>query len=203
METTFPPVHFGRAMDDPDSDQLVRLVSAAAAGDQSAWRDIVDRCSPRVFAVVRAQCRDDELAEEIVQSAFCTVVQKLSEYEEGGRFEAWLLRIAMNRLRDEMRRRSRQAVPTDAATLVDLAGGGQDATGEEGGGVPDGLLLQGLQRLPDADQEILHLRHVGGLSFKEISEALETPIGTLLARHHRALRKLRQLLQESIPEDSE
>ena len=187
-------------MDDSDSEQLVRLVAAAAAGDQAAWRDIVERCTPRVHAVVRAQCRDDELAEEIVQSAFCTVVQKLPEYEEGGRFEAWLLRIAMNRLRDEMRRRSRQAVPTDATTLVEMAGGARDLSAEDGGLLPDGQLLQGLQRLPEADQEILHLRHVGGLSFKEISEALETPIGTLLARHHRALRKLKQILEESAPE---
>ncbi|MBC02397.1 MAG: hypothetical protein CMJ34_03705 [Phycisphaerae bacterium] len=184
-------------MEDSDSEQLVRLVSAAAAGDQTAWRDIVERCTPRVHAVVRAQCRDDELAEEIVQSAFCTVVQKLPEYEEGGRFEAWLMRIAMNRLRDEMRRRARQAVPTDAPTLVGMAGGTDDPPTDGGGLVPDGRLHQALQRLPDADREILHLRHVGGLSFKEISEALETPIGTLLARHHRALRKLKQLLEEA------
>ena len=109
-------------MDDTDPEQLVRLVAAAAAGDQKAWRDIVERCTPRVHAVVRAQCRDDDLAEEIVQSAFCTVVQKLSEYQEGGRFEAWLLRIAMNRLRDEMRRRGRQAVSTDTSTMVEIAG---------------------------------------------------------------------------------
>lgn len=191
-------------MDDTDSEQLVRLVAAAASGDQAAWRDIVERCTPRVYAVVRAQCRDDELAEEIVQSAFCTVVQKLPEYEEGGRFEAWLLRIAMNRLRDEMRRRSRQAVPTDASTLVEMAGGAQDPPARgEAGLIPDGSLLQGMQRLSEADQEILHLRHVGGLSFKEISSALDTPIGTLLARHHRALRKLKQILEQSAEEGSE
>ena len=182
-------------MDDHDSEQLVRLVSAAAAGDQAAWRAIVERCAPRVHAVVRSQCRDDDLAEEIVQSAFCTVVQKLADYEEGGRFEAWLLRIAMNRLRDEMRRRARQATPTEATTLVGLAGGADDAASNEGAPMTDGRLLEALQRLSEADREIIHLRHVGGLSFKEISEALEAPIGTLLARHHRALRKLRQLLE--------
>lgn len=190
-------------MDDADPEQLVRLVSAAAAGDQAAWRDIVQRCTPRVHAVVRAQCRDDELAEEIVQSAFCTVVQKLPEYQEGGRFEAWLLRIAMNRLRDEMRRRNRQAVPTDASTLVGMAGGTEDPPSEGDGLIPQGRLLQAMERLSEADREILHLRHVGGLSFKEISEALGTPIGTLLARHHRALRKLKQQLEESALEGLE
>ena len=109
--------------------------------------------------------------------------------------EAWVLRIAMNRLRDEMRRRARQATPTDATTLVSLAGGGTEDSDEEEGVVADGRLQEALGRLSDADREIIHLRHVGGLSFKEISETLDAPIGTLLARHHRALRKLRQLLE--------
>jgi RNA polymerase sigma-70 factor (ECF subfamily) len=188
-------------MDDTDPEQLVRLVAAAAAGDQKAWRDIVERCTPRVHAVVRAQCRDDDLAEEIVQSAFCTVVQKLSAYQEGGRFEAWLLRIAMNRLRDEMRRRGRQAVSTDTSTMVEIAG--VPETASSAGGLPGGRLAEALGRLSEADREIIHLRHVGGLSFKEISAALETPIGTLLARHHRALKKMKDLLDQTPMEDRE
>lgn len=183
-------------MEDSDSEHLALLVSAAARGDQSAWRSIVERCAPRMHAILRAQCRDDELAEEIVQSTFCTVVRKLPEYEEGGRFEPWLMRIAMNRLRDEMRRRGRQAVPTDSATLIGLAGG-VDQPAPDAEALPTGPLLQSLERLSEADREVLHLRHVGGLSFKEISEALETPIGTLLARHHRALKKLRGFLEDA------
>ena len=49
--------------------------------------------------------------------------------------------------------------------------------------------------MPDSDREILFLRHVSGLSFKELSEALDAPVGTLLARHHRALKKLKTLLE--------
>lgn len=182
-------------MDDDSPDLIADLVARAAEGDQSAWRDLVERCAPRLHAVLRVQCRDEDLAEEIVQSTFCTVVRKLPEYREGGRFQSWLMRIAMNRLRDEMRRRSRQARPTDAATMVDLAG-----EVEEPGvpaELPRGPLLRCLERLSEADREIVYLRHVGGLSFKELAEALETPLGTLLARHHRALKKLRGLLLEA------
>jgi RNA polymerase sigma-70 factor (ECF subfamily) len=183
-------------MDEFDSEQLALLVARAARGDEDAWRRIVERCAPRMHAILRAQCRDDDLAEEIVQSTFCTVVRTLATYEEGGRFESWLMRIAMNRLRDEMRRRGRQAVPTESSTLIGLAGGVEPADEPDAGRLEGRRLRQALDRLSEADREIIHLRHVGGLGFKQIAEALDTPIGTLLARHHRALRKLRASLED-------
>lgn len=188
-------------MDDSESEQLARLVERASRGDEDAWRAIVERCAPRMHAILRAQCRDEDLAEEIVQSTFCTVVRMLPSYEEGGRFESWLMRIAMNRLRDEMRRRGRQAVPTEEGVLVGLAGGGEEAAPTDAN--RSLRLQQALDRLSEADREIIHLRHVGGLGFKQIAEALDTPIGTLLARHHRALRKLRGLLEGTEAEEAE
>ena len=181
-------------MDERTPEDLAELLASAAGGDDDAWRAIVETYLPKVHAVVCAQCRDPELAEEITQSAFCTIVSKLSDYQEVGRFESWLLRIAMNRLRDEMRRRKRHAVPTEESTLVGLAGAEKrDQEGPER--ALGGRILAGVDRLPDSDREILFLRHVSGLSFKELSEALDAPVGTLLARHHRALKKLKTLLE--------
>ena len=51
-----------------------------------------------------------------------------------------------------------------------------------------------LSQLGEADREIIDLRHVGGMSFKQMAEHLGEPLGTLLARHHRALAKLRAIL---------
>ena len=48
--------------------------------------------------------------------------------------------------------------------------------------------------LPEADREVLHLRHTGGLTFPEIAELLAQPLGTVLARTHRAHKKLARLL---------
>ncbi len=186
-----------------ESDQFSPLVAAAADGDEQAWRSLVEATAPKLVAVLRSHCRDEELAEEIAQSTFCTLVQKLDRYEESGRFEPWLMRIAMNRLRDEMRRRGRQAVPVDGQVLTHLAGEGA-STSEDGRISIESEALQGaLDRLSDADREVIHLRHVGGLSFKEIAEALEAPVGTLLARHHRALRKLREALADHVREPEE
>ena len=171
--------------------QLVR----AAAGDSAAWRVVVNAFAPRVHGLLRAQCRDDELAEDITQSTFCTIATKLGSYIENGRFEAWLFRIAMNRLRDEMRRRARQARTMDGEAFKRVAGASNNESGFVSVEVRDQLRLA-LSRMTEADREIIDLRHIGGLSFKALSDFYEEPVGTLLARHHRALKKLKAMLVE-------
>ena len=178
-----------------NSGELERLLKLAAGGDSSAWRAIVALYAPRIFGIVRAQCRDDELSEEIVQSTFCTLAAKIASYVESGRFESWLFRIAMNRLRDEMRRRSRQARSSTDEAFV-----GMPDTRERGGRglAPEvrSKLELALARLSESDREIIDLRHTGGLSFKALSDYYEEPVGTLLARHHRALKKLKAILED-------
>ncbi len=174
---------------------LEETLQRAAAGDDTAWRDVVEAYTPRVFGLIRAQCGSADLAEEITQSTFCTVVERIGRYSEVGRFESWLFRIAMNRLRDEMRRRRRQANPVESETLVGLAGAGDDAPdGSREGGEDVAGLQDALARLSEADRQVIHLRHFTGLSFAAIAEILGEPLGTVLARQHRALKKLRQHL---------
>ena len=175
--------------------QLERLLADAVRGDADAWRAIVARFAPRVHGLIVAQCRNDDLAEEITQSAFCTVAAKLAGYVESGRFEAWLFRIAMNRLLDEMRRRSRHARPIDYEPLRSVPD--QRARGVTAAEVEiHERLRMALETLSEGDREIIEMRHTGGMSFKALSDYFDEPLGTLLARHHRALRKLRTALEK-------
>lgn len=179
---------------------LDTTLEAACRGDQSAWRRIVDLYAPRVYGLLRSQCGDAELAEEIAQSVFCTLAAKLTGdigYVEQGKFEAWVFRIAINRLRDEMRRRKRQAVNVDHSALEERAA----RPAGDGAPVRDDdeyrALRQAMECLSPADRQIIEYRYVGGLSFKQMAELLDEPLGTILARQHRALRKLRDLLDGS------
>lgn len=177
----------------PDNLAVQEWLRRAADGDEEAWRHLIEAYAGRVFALVKSQCHDAELAEEITQSTFCTIVSKLASYTELGRFEPWLFRIAMNRLRDEMRRRVRHARPVESDTLAALAGGGDVSV------PPDredlGALTRALQQLSEADNRVVTLRHLAGMSFRQIADLLEEPLGTVLARQHRALRKLRDLIE--------
>jgi len=190
-------------------------LARAAAGDGEAWRDVVAHWTPRVFALLLKQCRDRELAEELTQATFVKVVTRIERYRERGRFEAWLFRVAMNHLRDEMRRRRRQATPVDPTGGDDAEGARTPRLGDAGRNVrgetaeqPSPLdrmaleedlvrLRDAVGRLPEADQEVLLLRHTAGLSFAQIAESLGQPLGTVLARGHRALGKLRKMLADA------
>ena len=136
------------------------------------------------------------------------------DWQPGG-FGPWLFRIAMNRLRDEMRRRKRQA------RSMDMTGGRSDENGqwaavedkitlrrpadaapaeEASKGEQIERLREAVGRLNEADQQILYLRHTAGLSFAQIADTLNEPLGTVLARGHRALNKLRKILGDDSSE---
>ncbi len=202
-------------------DALPDVLRRARRGDESAWSALLDAYGRRVFGLLMRKCGDRELAEELTQATFVKLVQTLRDpqrgasYVERGKFEAWLFRVAVNALRDEMRRRKRQATPTDMSPAA-ASGSAERASGwaEQQTRVVSGIstpaanprealeqseqidqLRRCVARLPEADRDILELRHTAGLSFAEIAETLEQPLGTVLARAHRAVRKLRAMMQ--------
>ncbi len=197
----------------PDLDRLLR---DAQAGDQHAWTALVNLYARRLFALAKSRLRNEDTAEELVQSVFATLAQSLAAgtYDDRGKFEAWLFRVAMNRIRDEIRRRKRSAarfgnsagasgnaIEAGPAALDHVAAPGGDA--DQSAGLSEAeqsrasldALRAALEHLPDRDREIIELRHHGGLSFNQIADLLSEPVGTLLARHHRALRKLRKHIE--------
>jgi len=176
------------------------ILARAAKGDAAAWRVVVEYWSPRIYAYLRSNTRNQELAEEITQSVFCTIARKLADYVEQGHFQAWIFRIAINRLRDEMRRRKLHAKPMDSDILTDVAP--QKAVAEKANAEEIQALHEAMDQLPDSDRAIIDLRHQGGMSFQQIAVMLSEPLGTLLARHHRAIRKLRDLMRRHMGDDS-
>jgi RNA polymerase sigma-70 factor (ECF subfamily) len=201
------------------------MLRQAAGGDAEAWRRLVEAYHRRVYGLIVRQCGDRDLADEITQVTFVKLVEKLRTdadethggvYEERGRFEPWLFRVAMNGLRDEMRRRRRQATGTGwdggEPDQPDVAEDPAQRTGPDraaGGDPLDAvsraeqltLVEAAMADLGDADREVLHLRHTAGLSFPEIAQTLGQPLGTVLARAHRALGKLRKRLEQQLGAD--
>lgn len=162
----------------------------------------MDLYARRVFAMARSRLHNDELAEEITQSVFVTIATKLNGqgdgngYSEQGKFEPWLFRITMNRVRDYCRKRARHATPTAPEHMGGLSAAPETDHAERDAGMKEmSRLRSAMEQLSDRDREIIELRHHGQMSFKQIAEISGDPIGTLLARHHRALKKLRDLLE--------
>ncbi len=182
---------------EPEPDPFAAVLDRAARGDERAWKEIIERFGGRVFALARSRCRNSDVAEEIAQSVFATVAAKLRQglYAERGRFESWLFRVTMNRVRDEARRRRRQPVVAEGDDV--LAREADRTSAAERGPAPADLdaLRGAIEQLSETDREVIELRHHAGLSFKQMSDLLDEPVGTLLARHHRALRKIREIME--------
>ncbi len=179
------------------SDDLTDVLARAASGEDAAWTELVQLYSKRLFALARSRLGSVELAEEVVQSVLVTVATKMTggAYAESGRFEPWLFRVAMNRIRDEIRRQRRSLAQTNGH-VPEIA---IDSRAEDTDDRIDSL-RRALQEIPDADREVIELRHHGQMSFKEIAILTDEPLGTLLARHHRALRKIRSLIEADATE---
>ncbi len=148
------------------------------------------RYRERVINVVHRMCGDVGLAEDAAQEAFVRAWQSLPRYDHRGTFAAWLCRIAVNRALDHLRRdrptvdvellplRSREPGPERRAEEVELQERVQEA----------------VLALPLASRTALVLREYEGLSYREIAETLDIPIGTVMSRLNYARSRLREML---------
>lgn len=187
-----PSERMPEASSPPDA-ALAGLVERARQRDEEAWVALLDRYASRVFALALSRLRCREAAEDVSQSVFATLSECLvgGGYREEGRFEAWLFRIANNRVRDEVRRARRRPGASDSGALEaedPLSASAEDLD----------ALRRAVARLGEREQEVLSLRHQAQLAFADIGELTGEPVGTVLARHHRALAKLRAILEPEI-----
>ena len=176
----------------PAAMTIESVIARAQRGDAEAFDELVDRYAGRLCGFFRRMLGRRAEADDLVQEVFVRVVQTIERYREDGRFESWLFRIAANLARDRMR----GCRKTDAA--------GSPAGFEEAAAAQrDPLVLQedvdrlqsAMGRLPDAEREVILLRHYGQLQFDEIAALMETPLGTALARGHRGFAKLREWIE--------
>ena len=178
------------------------LAAAAQSGDLGAFNELVRRYERRVFGLCRGMLRARDAAEDAAQDTMLAAWRGLSGYR-GGNFSAWLLRIAGNRCRDELRRRKRRP-STSLEELVDERGDAfappdesrtpeQRALDSETGRA----LLRALDSLPDGQRQTVILRDVQGLHYDEIAQATGATVGTVKSRLSRGRARMRQLLIES------
>lgn len=186
------------------SGEEAELVRRCLAGDQKAYRDLVRRFQRPVFSVLVRIVRRAEDAEDLTQETFIRMFRALDRYDPGRPFSAWLFTIATRLAIDQLRRRR---VPT-VSLQVSEPGSHEERTldVEDQGLKPDEIASHGeearrtqelIDSLPEHYRIVVLLRHQQDLSYEEIAEALNLPLGTVKARIHRARALLKDRIQEN------
>jgi RNA polymerase sigma-70 factor (ECF subfamily) len=167
-----------------------KLVRSAQSGDRDAFCELVRRYRVPAVQTVYRMCGDYMLAEDAAQTAFLRAWEKLGDYRPEGSFRAWVLRIAVHAALDTLRRMKPEAdLQTAAANASPERIENLVEKNER-----DRKIRQAVLALPEASRAVLVLKEFQGLTYREISEALEIPAGTVMSRLHYARSILAQTL---------
>jgi RNA polymerase sigma factor (sigma-70 family) len=172
-------------------DPVAAAVALAARGDEAAFTRIVRAHHDDMTRVCFAICRDLDLADEAVQTAWPIAWRKLGTLREPERLRPWLVSIAANEARRLLRGRRRRTVVEISTGLVS-----QDSAEDPAARVSDLDLAAAYSRLAPDDRALLALRYVAGFDSTELGRALgKSPSGTR-ARLARLLDRLRSELSD-------
>lgn len=174
------------------------LVARCRKGDDDAWRELVDRFGPKVYAISYHFTLKREDAEELSQEIFLKLFENLHRYDGGFPLVAWILSVSRNLCIDRYRRRKREKsfrfVSDEAVTT--LLKSDDDPAGMAIKKERTQLLFAALSEIPEDLAEILILRDLNGLAYDEIGTALELPEGTVKSRLFRARAEVARKIRE-------
>lgn len=173
------------------ADDVRELISRCLAGEEPAMVDLVNRYRGQVFGLCYRMLGDRQDAEDITQEAFLRVFRNLESWDNQRDFKPWLLAIAANRCRTLLSTRRRRPVATD---LIDEVVDRRDPNALAAGGLREEVELA-LATLREEYRQAFLLFHENELSYAEISDVLQCPIGTVKTWIHRARRELAKSLR--------
>ena len=178
------------------------LIERCIAGDEDAWRRLVEATQGDVYALCLRILRDPDDAAEATQDTYVKVWRNLGSFRGDAMFTTWLYRVAANaaisRQRSRKRRREREIGGDEVLIQVPAAG----STEVEAGARMDLRVVEScVERLPEHYRAVVVLRDVYGLSINEIAGQLKISETATKVRLHRARKKLKDMVAEleSVP----
>jgi len=172
------------------------LIRRSQAGDGEAFGVLVERYKGKVFSLAYGFTRDRVAADDLAQEVFIKAYVSQSKFQAKSEFGTWLYRVAVNHIKDYLRKNKRRmkGIPLEKAGDRALA---SSDLGPDEQRLREGereIVQAALARLPEKYRVILTLRDIDGLSYEDISGILKLSPGTVDSRLHRARRKLREKL---------
>jgi RNA polymerase sigma-70 factor (ECF subfamily) len=174
-------------------------------GDEDAFEVLYRRYEKPVLNLIYRMVMDASEAESLCQEAFYKVVKSRKRYKATAQFKTWLFQIALNLCRDSIRRmkhRSHLSLNSHVAAHNDrgivlqdcISDPSPDVAANVESGELEFLVKQAIASLPEEEHLVVVMKEYQGMSYSEIAEVMDSPIGTLKSHNHRAHEKLKKIL---------
>jgi RNA polymerase sigma-70 factor (ECF subfamily) len=179
------------------------LVKKAKGGDEKAYKKLVDKYERALYFHILKMVKDREQVEDLVQEAFVKAFDNLNTYSTNYAFSTWLYRIATNNTIDYLRKKKLKTLSIDKPMKT--------KDGEMEMQLPDEsastdrdiikkqrkkIVQKAIDELPEKYRKVIELRHMEEKSYKEISDILDKPLGTVKAHIFRARELLYKALKD-------
>jgi RNA polymerase sigma-70 factor (ECF subfamily) len=182
-------------MSDADADTL--LVERVKLGDVRAFEMLVLKYQRRIERLIGRMVRDTDLVQDIAQESFIRAYRALPQFRGESAFYTWLYRIAVNSAKKALMDMKRDPLVSEAALRSDDDGEETSRAESElsDGETPEALLASkeiaaavnsAIEALSEDLRQAITLREIEGLSYEEIAQAMNCPIGTVRSRIFRA-----------------
>ncbi len=177
------------------------LIAQYRNGNLVAFDLLVDRYQSRVYTTIFLIVKDREVAEDLLQDVFVKLVQTIQsdKYNEEGKFQPWLMRIAHNLAIDHFRKAKRYpTIMMEAGSNIFNSLNFAVETVEDKRVKEDEIELVKclIEELPEAQKQVLIMRHYMDMSFQEIADQTGVSINTALGRMRYALIHLRKKMKQ-------
>jgi RNA polymerase sigma-70 factor (ECF subfamily) len=188
-------------MTDRDIDQ--RLVERVQRGEKDAFDLLVLKYQRKIFRLLSRLIRDPAEVEDVAQEAFIKAYRALPNFRGDSAFYTWLYRIAINTAKNHLVSQGRRA-PTTTEADIEEAETFDDGEHLRDLNTPDSMMLskqvaeavnRAIEQLPEDLRTAIVLREIEGLSYEEIAESMNCPIGTVRSRIFRAREAIAQELK--------
>ena len=159
----------------------------------------------QLYSAAMRMARNPSDAEDLVQEAYTKAFSAFHQYKPGTNLKAWLYRILTNTYINLYRKRQREPLQSNSDTIEDwqlaraeshTSSGLRSAEAEALDHLPDSDVKRALQSIPEEFRLAVYFADVEGFAYKEISDIMNTPIGTVMSRLHRGRKMLRDMLAD-------
>ena len=180
-----------------------QLVARAQRGDKQAFELLVEKYQRKLARLLSRFIRDPAEVEDVTQEAFIKAYRALPAFRGDSAFYTWLYRIGINTAKNYLMAMGRRA-PTSTEVEAEEAEGFEEGEQLRDINTPESLLLSNeiaetvnatIEKLPEELRKAIQMREIEGMSYEDIAQAMNCPIGTVRSRIFRAREAIAEQLR--------